>query len=164
MVWWLRAYIGVKAPVHDLRAVGEMRMYRRYNKRVAETCLSSLLRHTWYLTEEQIVLCLVDTNCTDRDEVAAAVLDQEKLDEYPPRKPKLPKVEESIWSDNGKLPSMAQFVGPRSRLIFSLLQFSASDLDWLQFSSDQWDMFSGYQRFATFVSKLAVVSQESRVI
>ena len=158
VVWWLRAYIGVKAPVHDLTAVGEMRMYRRYNQRVAETCLSSLFRHTWYLTEELIVLCLVDTNCTDRDEVAAAVLDQEKLDEFHPRKPKLPKIEESIWPDNGKLPSMAQFVGPRSRLIFSLLQLSASDLDWLQFSSEQWDMFSGYKKFAMFVRKLAVVN------
>ena len=75
-VWWLRAYIGVQAPMHDLKAVQEMRMFRRYNQQVADTCLASWRRHTWYLTEELVVFSLVDTKCPVRDEVAAAVLQQ----------------------------------------------------------------------------------------
>ena len=157
-VWWLRAYIGVQAPMHDLKAVQEMRMFRRYNQQVADTCLASWRRHTWYLTEELVVFSLVDTKCPVRDEVAAAVLQQEVLDAYKPQKPKLPQLPDDIWPDNGTLPSLALFVGPRSRLLFSLLQLTPAELDWLKFPSEQWDRFSGYQKFAKFVKKLAVVN------
>jgi hypothetical protein len=113
-VWWLRAYIGVRAPMNDLKAVQEIRMLRRNNQQVADTCLASWRRHTWYLTEELVVFCLVDSKCPDRDEVAGAVLRQEVLEVFKPQKPKLPQLPDDIWPVNGKLPSLALFVGVRS--------------------------------------------------
>ena len=157
-VWWLKAYLAVEAPMNDLKAFQQMRMLKKHNQKVADTCLASWRRHTWYLTEELVVICLADTKCPYREEVAAALLQQEVLDEFPPKKPQLPQLEEQIWPSNGELPSLAEFVGPKSRLMFSLLQFSPAELDWLQFSCDQWDRFSGYQRFSQFVKKLAVVN------
>ena len=58
VVWWLQGYIGVKAPMNDLKAINQMRMYRKFKKVVAEACLDSWKRHTWYLTEELVILCL----------------------------------------------------------------------------------------------------------
>ena len=158
VVWWLQGYIRVKAPMNDLKAINQMRMYRKFKKVVAEACLDSWKRHTWYLTEELVILCLADASCPYRDDVAAALLRQEVLDVINPRKPKLPQLPEAIWPDNGSLPSLAKFVGPRSYLIFNLLGFSPAEMDWLKFSCDDWEKFSGYQKFVKFVSRVAVVN------
>ena len=89
-------------------------MLKKYNQKVADTCLASWRRHTWYLTEELVVLCLADTKCPYRDEVAAALLHQKVLDVFPPKKPKLPQLEEKIWPVDGALPNLAEFVGPKT--------------------------------------------------
>ena len=87
------------------------------------------------------------------------------MDSFQPRKPKLPLMLDTIWPEDGSLPSLATFVGPRSYLIFSLLEFSPSDMDWLKFNSAEWEKFSGYKKFFEFVKKLAVLNDagESRV-
>ena len=157
VVWWLQGYIGVNAPMNDLRAVQQMRIYMKYKQRIAETCLVSWRRHTWYLTQELVVLCLADVSCPFRDDVAAALL-QEVLDSYHPRKPKLPQLPDTIWPEDGSLPNLALFVGPRSYLIFFQLQFSPAEMDWLKFASGEWDKFNGYDKFVQFVSKMAVVN------
>ena len=93
-----------------------MRMYKQYNKLVSETCIASWKRHTWYLTEELMILCLADDSCPYRNDVAAALLEQEVLDSFQPRKPKLPLMPESVWPEDGSLPNLAAFIGPRSYL------------------------------------------------
>ena len=100
--------------MNDLKAMQQMRMYRQLNQLVSDTCMASWRRHTWYLTEELVVLCLADISCPFRDAVAAAIVQQDKLDSFPPKKPKLPPVLDSIWPKDGSLPSLAVFVGPRS--------------------------------------------------
>ena len=157
-VWWLQGYLGVNAPMNDLNAMHQMRMYKQYNNLVSETCTASWKRHTWYLTEELVVLCLADASCPFINEVAAALLQQKVMDSFPPGKPKLPVIPESFWPEDGCLPSLASFVGPRSHLIFSLLEFSSSDMDWLKFDSSDWEKFSGYLKFSEFVKNMAVVN------
>ena len=158
VVWWLQGYLGVKAPMNDLKAMQQMRMYRQFNQLVSDTCMASWRRHTWYLTEELVVLCLADISCPFRDDVAAAIVQQDILDSFPPKKPKLPPVLDNIWPEDGSIPSLSVFVGPRSNLIFNLLEFSAAELDWLKFDSSEWEKFSGFQKFLEFVKKLAVVN------
>ena len=135
-VWWLQGYLGVKAPMNDLKAMQQMRMYRQHKQLVSDTCIASWRRHTWYLTQELVVLSLADVSCPFIDDVAACLLQQEVLDSsFQPRKPKLPMMLDTIWPEDGSLPSLATFVGPRSYLVFSLLEFSPSDMDWLKFNS-----------------------------
>ena len=63
-----------------------------------------------------------------------------------------------MWPGDGKLINLAELVGSRSRLVFSLLHLSDAELDWLKFPCDQWERFSGYQKFSNFVLKVAVVN------
>ena len=97
VIWWLQGYLGVNAPMNDLKAMQQMRMYRQFNQLVSDTCMASWRRHTWYLTEELVVLCLADISCPFRDAVAAAIVQQDILDSFPPKKPKLPPVLDNIW-------------------------------------------------------------------
>ena len=110
IVWWLKAYVGVKAPMNDLVAMKQMRKYKQIT---ASTCLASWARHTWYLSEELVVLCLADITCPFRNNVAAALVLQEVLKEYHPKKPKLPHIPDKSWPEDGSLPNLAIFVGPR---------------------------------------------------
>ena len=89
VVWWLQGFLGVKAPMNDLK---QMRVYRKYMQLAADTCIVSWCRHTWYLTEELVVLCLADETCPFRDDVAGALLQQEVLEVIHARKPKLPQI------------------------------------------------------------------------
>ena len=59
-VWWLQGYLGVKATMNDLKAMQQMIMYRQHRQLVSDTCIASWRRHTWYLTQELVVLSLED--------------------------------------------------------------------------------------------------------
>ena len=60
-----------------------------------------------------------------------------------PAKPVLHKVtEERYWPNDGVMPSLARFVGPKSWLIFKALNLSDAKLDWLKFRSCEWEKFS----------------------
>ena len=93
VVWWLQAFLGNKAPMNDLFAFQQMRSYAKFYRFVADKCLGSWKRHTWYLTAELVVFCLADNECPFRDDVAAALLKEAKLDVFPPGKPKFFKLQ-----------------------------------------------------------------------
>ena len=61
-VWWLQGYLGVKATMNDLKAMQQMIMYRQHRQLVSDTCIASWRRHTWYLTQELVVLSLEDVH------------------------------------------------------------------------------------------------------
>ena len=54
--------------------------------------------------------------------------------------------------------SVVIFKDSRSLLIFSLLEFSSAEMDWLKFPSSEWHKFSGYVKFLELVKKVAVVN------
>ena len=41
VVWWLQGYLGVKDPMNDLKAMQQMRVYRKYRQLAADTCIAS---------------------------------------------------------------------------------------------------------------------------
>ena len=61
-----------RAPALDLLAVSQMRAYRSLQPKLADNCLQSLCRHSWYLTEELVVLSLVDKSLWEEERKAAA--------------------------------------------------------------------------------------------
>ena len=102
---------------------------------------------------------LADDGSPDRDAVASTLLEQDRSVELVPAKPVLHKVtEERYWPDDGVMPSLARFVGPKSWLIFKALNLSDAELDWLKFRSCEWEKFSGFKKFQHFVKHLAVVN------
>ena len=158
VVWWLQGYLSASAPMNDLRAMFQMRGYKRYNQLVSDTCLASMRLHTWYLTEELVVFCLADEECPFRNDVAAALVKTDFPPSYNPQKPELPKLLEETWPQDGNLPNLASFIGQRSNLLFSLLGFTEAEMDWLKFDSVDWNKFSGYKKFENYVNNLLVVN------
>ena len=158
VIWWLQANVGATAPMNDLKAIQQMIMYRRYNDLVANTCLMSWFRHLWSLSEELVILCLADQTCPFRDDVASALTACPVSQIFSPGKPKIERSLDEDWPEDGSLPNLAEFVGERSHLLFSLFQFSEADMDWLKFPSSQWNMFTGYEKFLNIVQNLAVVN------
>ena len=114
-------HMSVNAAMNDLKAMHQMRMYKQYNKLVVETCIDSWMCHTCYLTEELTILCLADDCCPYRNDIKAALLEQEVLDSFHPRKPKPPLISESLWPEEGSLSNLSTFIGPRSYLFFSVV-------------------------------------------
>lgn len=58
--WWLKTFLSTKSPTVDYTAISTMKKYMVVNPEVAEPCLLSLGRHSWYLTEELVIMSLAD--------------------------------------------------------------------------------------------------------
>ena len=153
ILWFLQSSVGCLAPMNDLKAILQMKMYSKYNKLVSETCLNSWSRHTWYLSEELVIFCLADPSCPFRDDIAAKLLNREDQNTLRPMKPKLPDV-----ATLSKDTNLAELTGSRSYLLFDLLSSSSSDLEWMKNPSSEWDKFPEFQRFSSFVTNLKVVN------
>ena len=59
------------------------------------------------------------------------------------------------------MPSLAKLVNPRSWLLFSLIEMSEAERDWLRFPSTEWKIFAGYRRFFDLTRKLQVVNDSA---
>ena len=59
---------------------------------------------------------------------------------------------------SGQVPQLKHFVGPRSWLLFSKLELSEVDCEWLQLDPAVWKLMSGYQRFREFISNTTIVN------
>ena len=163
--WWLKAYLSCKAPSLDFEAMRLMRVYKEVNPEVAEPCLVSMARHTWYLTEELMVMCLADEDLPGevRSLVAKKLRDTPRQEgDFRLGKPQLPSINtEEFWEGNetSTLPTgLAKLVGSRSWSIFNLLDLAMEDMEWLSEDSSQWVLHEGYRRFVTFVKGLQVVN------
>ena len=55
-----------------------------------------------------------------------------------PTLPKLPCHQEQFWPTDGSLPSLSSLVGPRTWLLFNLLQLDEAELLWLTLPSNVW--------------------------
>ena len=114
---FLQACLPTAAPRLDLQLWKDMSTYQRVEPDIATQVRESILRHQWYLTEELVILSLFDKGLSDQSkgEVASALLQEERMAEFAPGKPKFGNVLET--NDDIKL---AMFVGKRSNASISL--------------------------------------------
>ena len=161
--WWLQSPLASSAPSNCLKAIAQMRQYERVNPVAATACLESLNRHTGYLSEQLVVLAIADRNLnnSEKNDIARKLVTFKKKEEFPPKQQANPKIEDEWWlGEDGKptKPSLSMFVGEDSWLLFHLLEFSSSDLQWLKEDSSTWSGKPGYQKFASYVDNLAIVN------
>ena len=58
--WFIKTPIPATTPSLDLKAVNEMIQCSEFCFKPAEVVLKSLKKHTWYLNEKFVVMCLAD--------------------------------------------------------------------------------------------------------
>ena len=107
-----------------------LKSFSKISKKVSISCCDVFQRHTWYLTEEMVVFSLFDSNLSQatRNELAAKIDQTVSSDEtLEIRKPTLPSVTEKS--------KLCDFVCPRSKVLFDLLEFDTEFLAYSDWSS-----------------------------
>ena len=56
-VWFLRCGVAAAAPYQTLVCFNQMMSYTEFNLHLGFTVISSILNHTWYLTEQWVTVC-----------------------------------------------------------------------------------------------------------
>ena len=100
------------------------------NLHLGFTVLDSLMNHTWYRTEQWVIVCLADANCPEQERkcVASVLPSTSRQETFSPDKPALPQ---DLWPENGEMPSLSTFVGQKSWLLPHLLNLSDENMEWL---------------------------------
>lgn len=144
------------SPTNDSNAIMQMLQYRDIDQEVAEAALSKISRHMDYLTQEQVIVSLADHQLSDdtRSAIACKLLEYQKPLRFVPGKPVFPVLND-VYRIETK-PDLGMFVGPRSWLLFHLLQIE--DLEWLHCPPSEWDLYAGYQKFQLYVRKTHCVN------
>ena len=153
------------AAYRDLLFIRGMREFQRVDSEIASRVLQSLTGQTWYLDQPWIVTALVgpDVPAEEKEEVARSLAATPRPSSFPPFSvtptlPKLPCHQESFWPKDGSLPSLSSLVGPRTWLLFNLLQLEEAELLWLTLPSNVWQDHLGFTKLSQFLSSLEVVN------
>ena len=123
---WFSATVLVSAASNDLAFHKQADSFKAVDKKVSRSATKVLNRHTWYLTEELIALTIFDEGLPKetRDLIAAKIGNLD-VEEFEIKKPSLPTITAAT--------AVSDFVGPRSRLVFDLLEVPTNFLleeDW----------------------------------
>ena len=157
--WFLRTAMSASAPYLDLTHFEQMQKYRKMGNiraKIARTCMVSMARHTWYLDPSLVVMSLVDDNLPDSDKQAMAkkLSKIDRPEVFEKGKPKLGLLK----INSRKVPSMASLIKPKSWLMFSLLDMTDDDVNWLKKDVSDWPEDQGFVKFKEFVNGLTVVN------
>lgn len=150
---FLRSRISVFDPNDDFHFLASMLWYQEEDDQIATAVLASIKRHLWYLAEELVVLALFNESLSDftRMLMAKKLFDTRRPTSFKPGKPTFPTI------DLDTPPLFHQFIGPRSWLLFSILQLNRSQ-DWLQLPPTFWPLMSDYCYARDFVKRLEVTN------
>ena len=122
---WFTAPLLYSAATADLELYQRMRKFRKVHKKIVEVGETVLQRHTWYLSEELLPLCLFSPGPPEILNKVAQKISSLPDSDLPLKKPKLPNITPKS--------SLEDFVGPRSTLLFRILDVPHSFLslpDW----------------------------------
>ncbi len=124
---FFRSRISVFAPIDDFNFLEEMMWYKEEDLQIGTAVIASINRHLWYLTEELVILALFNESLSDftRTIMARKLFKTHRPTSFIIGKPNFPTI-------NLSMPTLFhEFIGPRSWLLFSLLQLN-NPQDWLQ--------------------------------
>ena len=72
------------------------------------------------------------------------------------------EIPKPLQTSRGTRPSLAEFVGPKSWLVFDRLNLSIGSLDWmLEDDINKWVEYQSYNEFCDFVMKLSCTNDEA---
>ena len=172
LVMWQEA--GIKtladAGLNDLEAWQFTESYREHQPDLAGGVLANMKGHLDYLSEENFVFSLASrrVRSEEKRDIVDHLLSLEVVDTsfLPPPAPKRgeQKVEipKPLQTSRGTSPSLAEFVGPKSWLVFDRLNLSIGSLDWmLEDDINKWVEYQSYNEFCDFVMKLSCTNDEA---
>ena len=131
-VWFSKSALTASAPFCDLKAFQEMALYRKLKEeyepeaeRVHDginAIQMSIEKHSWYLSEVTVVLCLADPDSSD---VAKQLVARKLFNTPVPKKfdsnvQSLHLSDMNVYEPNFLEVGLARFIGPNSWFIFSL--------------------------------------------
>ena len=122
---WFTAPLLYSAATAHLELYQRMRKFRKVHKKIAEVKETVLQIHTWYLSEELLPLCVFSPGPPEILNKLAQKNSSLPDSDLPLKKPKLPNITPKS--------SLEDFVGPRSTLLFRILDVPHSFLsspDW----------------------------------
>ena len=132
---WFNSRLIPSAASNDLNLYKALAVFSGVDKKASEACCKKFSLHSWYLSEENIAFSIFDEGLptSTRSELAEAIF-QHSVYREPLKimKPKLPVFDETS--------QLLQFVGPRSRLLFDILELP---IDFL--AEGKWYLTSYYK-------------------
>lgn len=143
---WYSKY-AVSLFLQNLHNAGSIRF------QLAESSMSSVKRHLWYLTEDVVIFALFDSDLpvAEKQEMAQTLLQIPRPRVMPLGKPAMPFAQVTGVAS----PQLASFVGPRSWKLWDLLGIGS---DWLHLPVVEWQNNPDYQEAEQFVKGLVVVN------
>ena len=140
---FLKSPIIIKAPQNDLEMMQNLLVLKDFPQyeEVGFALLCSFQRHMWYLCEDVIILSLLDDDVSDEAKVKIC---NKLLSCEGAEMEDLQNHGKGIVTENTEL---ADFVGPRSWLLFHSLNFKRDDLNWLECPPEDWPSSTSYQQF-----------------
>ena len=153
--YFLQTALTTSAPRLDLGFWRNAKRYACVDLAISNAVVQSVHRQMFYLTEELVMLSLCDKDTDDskKEELVRALLRQDRPQEFEPQKPKF-KVE-LLLNKNPDEPKLADFVGPRSWLMFDIFDV---DVLWMQYPPSNWNQNPEYQRFYGLLNGLICVN------
>ena len=122
--WFFKCDLTVKAPVNDLQAFQQVYCIC-YSYLTSRNIIlqQSMQRHTWYLTEQLILLSLADDDVKENEktEIMMRLIEHEKHQVLNPGKPQLPVI--------SKETKISDLVGPESNILLSVAGVSQSEVE-----------------------------------
>ena len=109
----------------------------------------------WYLTEELVVLALVDKHTSDdtKSRMVAAMISAGRPQHFHPGKPVTKP--HLLRGRNPDAPQLHEFIGSRSWLLFHLLEVG---VEWMQLPPAEWSESHDFRKFEAYVRNLHVVN------
>ena len=129
-IYFLQTPITEKSPKLDLKFIKDFDSVKHiYGESTFNCILKSYSNHSWYLTENLVIISIADTSLDDdeRNSIAGELLKYDRKSEshLDIIKPNLPDI--CINKD------LKDYVGQRSWQIFNILELEERDLVWLKF-------------------------------
>ena len=112
---WFSATVLVSAASNDLALYKRAVSFKAVDKKVSNSTTTVINRHTWYLAEDLIAFAIFDDNLPrDTRDILASRIGNLPVEDLEIRKPTLPPITTAS--------QLSDFVGPRSRLMFDLIE------------------------------------------
>ena len=153
--YFLQTALTCAAPRLDLTFWRNANLYSHVDESISDAVMKSVCRQMFYLVEETVVLSLCDDGLpsTIKKDLIEALLDSDRLQVFPPMKPVF-KIDKLLGKNHDE-PQLRDFVGPRSWLLFDLLDI---DVHWMEFPPEDWMLYPEYVRFHKLANSIICVN------
>jgi hypothetical protein len=146
---WFQAPVSCDAPLNDLCFLQKMESFINVDKRVAETALSKMRGHLWYLSEDLAGLALFSCNVQLEEKKAIITAMQKPSNETHQRRV------QSQTITSFQATTLSDYVTSQSLRILTILKLSDN---FIHFPPEEWIGRDDYRRAKEIVCALRVVN------